>query len=171
LQKLFYLQTANKGFFFYSQHQNHQTPMNIVIINGPNLNLLGRREADIYGSISFEEFLLELKADYPSINFHYVQSNIEGELVDALHRYGFDNSQIILNAGAYTHTSVALHDAIAGIKSPVVEVHISNVHAREQFRHHSLITSKCIGVISGFGLSSYKLAIAFYVSHYTKLQS
>jgi 3-dehydroquinate dehydratase-2 len=134
--------------------------MKIQIINGPNLNLLGVREEDIYGSRDFENYLEELKQRFPKAELHYYQSNIEGELINKLHEVGFSFSGIILNAGAYTHTSIALHDAIGAIKTPVVEVHISNIYAREEFRHKSLITSKCKGLISGFGLSGYDMAIA-----------
>jgi 3-dehydroquinate dehydratase II len=133
--------------------------MRIQIINGPNLNLLGKRETSIYGNSSFEDFFSTLKTKYPDIELHYYQSNVEGEIVNKLHETGFDFDGIIINAGAYTHTSVAIHDAIGGIKTPVVEVHISNVYAREEFRHKSLITSKCIGMLTGFGLDSYVLAI------------
>lgn len=133
--------------------------MRIQIINGPNLNLLGKRETSIYGNSSFEDFFSTLKTKYPEIELHYYQSNVEGEIVNKLHETGFDFDGIIINAGAYTHTSVAIHDAIGGIKTPVVEVHISNVYAREEFRHKSLITSKCAGMLTGFGLDSYVLAI------------
>ena len=133
--------------------------MNILIINGPNLNLLGKREPDIYGNQTFDDFLNILKACYPEILFHYFQSNWEGEIIDKLHEVGFEISGIILNAGAYTHTSIAIADAIAAISAPVVEVHISNVYKRESFRHHSFIAPVAAGVISGFGLDSYRLAV------------
>lgn len=133
--------------------------MKIQIINGPNLNLLGVREPGIYGSTSFENYLESLRKQYPEVTIDYFQSNIEGELIDKMQQTGFDCDGIILNAGAYTHTSVALHDCIRSIKSPVVEVHISNVHQREEFRHHSMISSACRGVICGFGLDSYRLAL------------
>jgi 3-dehydroquinate dehydratase-2 len=133
--------------------------MNIYIINGPNLNLLGIREKSIYGEQGFESFFEELKALYPAINLQYYQSNVEGELINKLHEIGFIANGIIFNAGGYTHTSVAIADAIAGIKSPVIEVHISNVYAREEYRHVSLMAKNCKGVISGFGLASYKLAL------------
>ena len=133
--------------------------MKIQIINGPNLNLLGVREPGIYGSSSFESYLESLRSQYPDITIEYFQSNIEGELIDKMQQTGFDSDGIILNAGAYTHTSVALHDCIRSIKCPVVEVHISNVHQREEFRHHSMISSACRGVICGFGLDSYRLAL------------
>lgn len=133
--------------------------MKIQIINGPNLNLLGKREPGIYGSSSFDNCLEELKAKYPELDIDYYQSNIEGELIDKMHEVGFSADGIVLNAGAYTHTSVALHDCIRAISTPVIEVHISNVHQREQFRHHSMISSACRGVICGFGLDSYRLAV------------
>lgn len=133
--------------------------MTIQIINGPNLNLLGKREPGIYGSMSFEEFFEMLKTEFPNDNITYFQSNIEGELINEIQKVGFHVDGIILNAGGYTHTSVAIADAIAAIKSPVIEVHISNVLAREEFRHISMIAKNCIGVISGFGLDSYSLAI------------
>jgi 3-dehydroquinate dehydratase II len=137
--------------------------MNIQIINGPNLNLLGKRETSIYGSEPFEVFFETLQKRFPSFQLHYYQSNVEGELVNKLHEVGFSFNGIILNAGAYTHTSVAIHDAIAGIKTPVVEVHISNVYSREEFRHKSLITSKCIGLITGFGLEGYAMALTYFI--------
>ncbi|MBR2034863.1 MAG: type II 3-dehydroquinate dehydratase [Prevotella sp.] len=133
--------------------------MKIQIINGPNLNLLGKREPGIYGSSSFGDYLEELKAKYPELDIDYYQSNIEGELIDKMHEVGFSADGIVLNAGAYTHTSVALYDCIRAISTPVIEVHISNVHQREQFRHHSMISSACRGVICGFGLDSYRLAV------------
>ncbi|MFZ7114199.1 MAG: type II 3-dehydroquinate dehydratase [Bacteroidota bacterium] len=133
--------------------------MNIHIINGPNLNLLGKREPDLYGNLSFEAYFEELKQEFPNVNLSYYQSNVEGELINNLHENGFSVDGIILNAGGYTHTSVALSDAVAAIKTPVVEVHISNIFAREEYRHISLIAGKCIGSISGFGMDSYKLAI------------
>ena len=133
--------------------------MKLLIINGPNLNLLGKREPGIYGNSSFEDYLADLRAKYPNVEIDYYQSNIEGELIDKMQQVGFTVDGIVLNAGAYTHTSVALHDCIRAITSPVIEVHISNVHQREQFRHHSIISSACKGVICGFGLDSYRLAI------------
>ncbi|MDH8702111.1 3-dehydroquinate dehydratase-2 [Dysgonomonadaceae bacterium PH5-43] len=132
--------------------------MKIQIINGPNLNLLGVREPSIYGASSFLEYLEELKQAYPDIVFEYYQSNVEGEIINKIHEVGFSFDGIILNAGAYTHTSVAIHDAIKAINAPVVEVHISNVHNREEFRHNSLIAAACKGVIAGFGFDSYRLA-------------
>ncbi len=137
--------------------------MRLLIINGPNLNLLGKREPEIYGVNTFESFLEELKSKYQNIEFSYYQSNIEGELIDKLHEFGFDTDGIILNAGAYTHTSVAIGDAIKSIKTPVVEVHISNVHSREDFRHVSYITPNACGVITGFGLKSYDLAVQSFL--------
>ena len=133
--------------------------MTIHIINGPNLNLLGKREPDVYGNQSFEDFFEKLKKEFAEVQLTYYQSNVEGELINNLHENGFKVDGIILNAGGYTHTSVAIADAVSAIKSPVVEVHISNVFAREEYRHVSLIAGKCVGSISGFGLDSYKLAI------------
>ena len=133
--------------------------MKIAIINGPNLNLLGKRETDIYGTLSFEQYLGQLKKKYPSIVFDYFQSNIEGELIDKIQEFGFDFDGIILNAAAYTHTSIGIGDAVKSIKTPVIEVHISNVWARENFRHSSFISPHVTGVIAGFGLMSYDLAI------------
>ncbi|HEY0246253.1 MAG TPA: type II 3-dehydroquinate dehydratase [Mucilaginibacter sp.] len=133
--------------------------MNIQIINGPNLNLLGVREKSIYGDTGFESYLTELKNRYPNLTISYYQSNVEGEIINKLHEIGFNYDGIILNAGAYTHTSVAIADAIAGINTPVVEVHISNVYKREEFRHTSMLARNCKGVIAGFGLDSYRLAV------------
>lgn len=133
--------------------------MRIQIINGPNINLLGKREPSIYGSVTFEDYLVELRKKYTDIQIDYFQSNIEGELIDKIQQTGFDVDGIILNAGAYTHTSIALQDAIRAVTAPVVEVHISNVHTREEFRHKSMISCACAGVICGFGLHSYRLAI------------
>ena len=135
--------------------------MKIQIINGPNLNLLGQREPGIYGSESFDSYLPLLRANYPDVQIDYHQSNVEGELIDKMQQVGFfeDYDGIVLNAGAYTHTSVALQDCIRSLRCPVIEVHISNVHKREEFRHHSLISCACLGVICGFGLDSYRLAI------------
>ena len=138
--------------------------MNITIINGPNLNLLGKREPEIYGSQGFEGYLEALKARYPSIDITYVQSNIEGELIDALHADGFSGDGIILNAGAYTHTSVGIGDAIKAIETPVVEVHISNTFSREYFRHTSFITPNARGLILGFGIDVYRLAIESFTA-------
>lgn len=133
--------------------------MRIQIINGPNLNLLGKREPQIYGDRGFEEYLQVLRNAYPDIQLDFYQSNIEGELINKIHEVGFEYDGIILNAGAYTHYSLALMDAIKAVTTPVVEVHISNVHQREEFRHHSVISCVCKGVICGFGLDSYRLAL------------
>ena len=133
--------------------------MTIQIINGPNLNLLGVREPDVYGSTSFDDFLPRLRACFPDVQIDYFQSNIEGELINKLQAVGFQCDGIVLNAGAYTHTSIALADCIRAISVPVVEVHISNVHQREDFRHQSMIAAACRGVICGFGLDGYRLAI------------
>ncbi len=140
--------------------------MKILILNGPNLNLLGRREPHIYGSETFEDYLDILRKNYPSVSIEYLQSNHEGALIDKLHDIGFDTDYagVVLNAGALTHTSVAIGDAIGGIKTPVVEVHISNVHARETYRHHSFISAKAAGIIVGMGLMGYKLAIEFLLT-------
>lgn len=138
--------------------------MKILIINGPNLNLLGVREKSIYGSESFNVFFEQLKKEFPEIEFTYYQSNIEGEIVNKLHEFGFDSDGIIINAGAYTHTSVAIRDAIAGIRTTVVEVHISNTLTREDFRHKSLIGPVCRGCIMGFGMQSYVLAVKSFLS-------
>ncbi len=131
----------------------------ILIVNGPNLNLLGVREPSIYGHDSFESYMPQLRADFPDVKIKYYQSNVEGELINKLQEVGFDYDGIVLNAGAYTHTSIALLDCIRSLRCPVVEVHISNVHAREEFRHKSMISAACLGVICGFGLAGYKLAI------------
>ena len=141
--------------------------MKILIVNGPNLNLLGVREPGIYGNNSFETYLPVLRNRYPDLQIDYYQSNIEGELIDKMQEVGFSYDGIILNAGAYTHTSVALQDCIRSLKSPVVEVHISNVHKREEFRHKSMISCACLGVICGFGLDSYRLAIEGIISNAT----
>lgn len=133
--------------------------MRILIINGPNINLLGRREPGVYGSRPFDDYLEELRGLYPDVEIGYYQSNVEGFMIDKIHEVGFDYDGIILNAGAYTHTSIALQDAIRAVKTPVVEVHISNVHKREEFRHRSMISCACTGVICGFGLDSYRLAL------------
>lgn len=137
--------------------------MKIEIINGPNLNLLGKREPEIYGSMDFEVYLESLRRDFPGVHIGYFQSNVEGELINRLQEVGFSADGIIMNAGGYTHTSVAIADAIASIKTPVMEVHISNVYAREEFRHHSLMAAKCKGVIAGLGLKSYELALRFFI--------
>ena len=138
--------------------------MKIQIINGPNLNLLGKREPEIYGAQSFETFFQTLTQSFAPVELHYFQSNVEGEITDKLQEVGFSYDGIILNAGGYTHTSIAIHDAIAAISVPVVEVHISNIYAREEFRHTSVITSKCAGLISGFGLQSYALALIYLMN-------
>jgi len=138
--------------------------MKIAIINGPNLNLLGKREPGIYGSKSFDDYLEELKKKYPQVSIHYYQSNVEGELINELQRVGFDYDGIIMNPGGYTHTSVAIGDAIASIKTPVVEVHISNVHAREEFRKLSHVSGKSAGSIIGLGLKGYELALQYLLN-------
>jgi 3-dehydroquinate dehydratase II len=137
--------------------------MQIAIINGPNLNLLGKRETDIYGNMPFEAFLDKLKEKYPHIHFTYFQSNVEGELINEIQRLGFSSDGIIFNPGGYTHTSVAIGDAIAAIKTPVVEVHISNVHSREDFRKLSHVSGKSIGSIFGLGLKGYELALEYFI--------
>ena len=143
---------SNLGFI-------EKTYMVIHIVNGPNLNLLGKREPEVYGSQTFEEYFKTLQARFPNHELHYFQSNHEGVLLDYLHDIGFSADGIVLNAGAFTHTSIALADAIKGIETPVIEVHISNVHQRESFRHHSYLSAVCKGVILGFGLDSYRLGV------------
>lgn len=146
--------------------------MNFLIINGPNLNLLGIREKSIYGEVSFEKYFKNLSMRYENVNLEYFQSNIEGELINEIHRVGFTFDGIIMNAGAYTHTSIALADAISAVKSPVIEVHISNVHKRESFRHKTMIGQACLGTIAGFGLDSYRLgieALLFYLDEESNL--
>jgi 3-dehydroquinate dehydratase-2 len=138
--------------------------MNIQIINGPNLNLLGVREKSIYGDSSFDDYLTDLRKRYANITINYYQSNVEGEIINKLHEVGFSADGIVINAGAYTHTSVAIGDAIAGIKTPAIEVHISNVYKREEFRHKSLLAANCKGVIAGFGLDSYRLAVENFLN-------
>jgi 3-dehydroquinate dehydratase-2 len=133
--------------------------MKIIIINGPNLNLLGKREPEVYGTETFEEYFLKLKSEFAKVELEYFQSNVEGELINKLHEVGFSFDGIILNAGGYTHTSVAISDAIAAIKTSVIEVHISNIFSREEFRHTTLLAKNCKGIITGFGLDSYRLAI------------
>ncbi|MBR1485539.1 MAG: type II 3-dehydroquinate dehydratase [Prevotella sp.] len=149
--------------------------MKILIINGPNLNLLGQREPGIYGNEAFEPYLDSLRRRYPDVEIDYYQSNVEGLLIDKMQEAGFLSPQpvdgIVLNAGAYTHTSIALHDCIRSLRCPVVEVHISNVHQREEFRHHSCISAACKGVICGFGLDSYRLAVEAIISHGLHSQS
>jgi 3-dehydroquinate dehydratase II len=137
--------------------------MHIAIINGPNLNLLGTREPQVYGSQTFEQYYEELRAKYPAVTFSYFQSNVEGELINELQRVGFSSDGIILNPGGYTHTSVAIGDAIAAIKAPVIEVHISNIHAREEFRRISHVSAKARGTIAGLGLKGYELAVRFFL--------
>lgn len=136
--------------------------MKILIINGPNLNLLGKREPEVYGSTTFEDYFIELKNKFSDLDLSYFQSNVEGELLNKIHEVGFTYDGIVINAGAYTHTSVALRDAISGIETPVIEVHISNTHQREEFRHKSFISPVCTGVILGFGLKSYDLALTSF---------
>lgn len=138
--------------------------MKIAIINGPNLNLLGKREVDIYGNMPFEDYLNQLKTKYPHIEFSYYQSNVEGELINEIQRVGFSCDGIIFNPGGYTHTSVAIGDAIAAVKTPTVEVHISNIHAREDFRKLSHVSAKAKGTIAGLGMKGYELALQFFLS-------
>lgn len=138
--------------------------MKITIINGPNLNLLGKRERSIYGNQDFESFFEELKKEFPTVELSYFQSNHEGALIDKIHEIGFSEDGIILNAGGYTHTSVALTDAVAAVTTPVMEVHISNIHERETFRHHSYLTPNCVGLIMGLGLEGYKKAIQHFIT-------
>lgn len=142
--------------------------MKILLINGPNLNLLGIREKNIYGNSSFESYFKTLKDKFPFIDLEYYQSNIEGELINKIHEKGFTYAGIVINAGAYTHTSVAIRDAISGVKAPVVEVHISNILTRESFRHESIIGPACIGGIMGFGLDSYRLAVEALIEYVNK---
>ena len=137
---------------------------NIIIINGPNLNLLGKRQPEIYGDINFDVFIAEQKEKFPSLSIKYFQSNVEGEIIDKLHQVGFDFDGIILNAAAYTHTSVGIGDAVASISSPVIEVHISNTYSREEFRHVSFISPHAKGIILGFGLKSYELALTSFIN-------
>ncbi len=139
---------------------------NIIIINGPNLNLLGKREPHIYGSLTFEAYFEELKDKFPEVQLHYFQSNHEGSLIDKIHEIGYGNIDfegIVINAGAYTHTSVAIADALSAIKTPAVEVHISNIHTRETFRHHSYLTRVCKGMITGLGLKGYEMALRYFI--------
>jgi 3-dehydroquinate dehydratase-2 len=138
--------------------------MKVIIINGPNLNLLGKREPGIYGNQSFEEYFASLRMQFPAVELEYFQSNVEGELINKLHETGFSYDGIILNAGGYTHTSVALSDAVAAISTPVIEVHISNIFAREEYRHISLLSKHCVGIISGLGLQGYRLALESLLS-------
>ncbi len=137
--------------------------MKIQIINGPNLNLLGKREPEIYGRESFEDYFVQLQKRFPDIELHYFQSNVEGELINKIHEVGFSFDAILLNAGGYTHTSVAISDAIAGVTTPTLEVHISNIYKREEFRHKSIISKSCVGMISGLGLTGYELGISYFL--------
>lgn len=138
--------------------------MKIIIINGPNLNLTGTREPEIYGRSTFPEIIADLRDDFPKVDLEYFQSNIEGVLIDKLHEVGFTYKGIILNPGGYSHTSIALADAIKAINTPVIEVHLSNVVARETYRHHSYTAANCVGIISGLGIKGYKAAIEFFIS-------
>ena len=138
--------------------------MKIQIINGPNLNLLGKREPEIYGSETFEDYLEHLKRRFPQVELHYFQSNVEGELINKIHEIGFDFDAILLNAGGYTHTSVAISDAISGVTTPTLEVHISNIYKREEFRHKSIISKSCVGMIAGLGLKGYELGILYFLN-------
>jgi 3-dehydroquinate dehydratase-2 len=138
--------------------------MKILIVNGPNLNLLGKRETSIYGENSFEDYFATLQNEFSEIILEYYQNNVEGELINKLHEVGFSYDAIVMNAGAYTHTSIGIADAIAGINTPVMEVHISNVYGREEYRHHSLLAKNCTGIITGLGLHSYRLAILHFIS-------
>jgi 3-dehydroquinate dehydratase-2 len=135
----------------------------ILILNGPNLNLLGKREPGVYGNQSFEDYFQALKNTFPDTELHYFQSNHEGALIDKIHEIGFSFDGIVINAGGYTHTSIALADALSAVTTPAVEVHISNIHARESFRHHSYLTSRCKGMICGLGLKGYELAVRFFL--------
>lgn len=138
--------------------------MKIQIINGPNLNLLGRREPEIYGSETFEDFFENLQKRFPQVELHYFQSNVEGELINKIHEVGFTFDAILLNAGGYTHTSVAISDAISGVTTPALEVHISNIYKREEFRHKSIISKSCVGMISGLGLKGYELGVLYFLN-------
>lgn len=137
--------------------------MQILILNGPNLNLLGLREPGVYGNQGFDTYMEDLKMMFPDVEFTYFQSNVEGELINKIHEVGFSFDGIVMNAGAYTHTSIAISDAIAAVKTPVMEVHISNVYSREEYRHKSIISKNCCGIITGLGLDSYMLAVQFFV--------
>ena len=138
--------------------------MKIQIINGPNLNLLGKREPEIYGSETFEDYFENLKKRFPQVELHYFQSNVEGELINKIHEVGFTFDAILLNAGGYTHTSVAISDAISGVTTPTLEVHISNIYKREEFRHKSIISKSCVGMISGLGLKGYELGVLYFLN-------
>ncbi len=133
----------------------------IAIINGPNLNLVGKRETELYGNESFESYLTKLKSTFPEVEMIYAQSNVEGELINLIQRYGYETEGIVLNAGGYSHTSVAIADAVAAVPADVIEVHLTNIHARENWRHHSLVGSRCRGIIAGLGLKGYELAVRF----------
>ncbi len=138
--------------------------MKIQIINGPNLNLLGKREPEIYGSETFEDYFENLQKRFPQVELHYFQSNVEGELINKIHEVGFTFDAILLNAGGYTHTSVAISDAISGVTTPALEVHISNIYKREEFRHKSIISKSCVGMISGLGLKGYELGVLYFLN-------
>lgn len=142
--------------------------MKILILNGPNLNLLGKREPEIYGSTNFEQYIEVLDQQFPEVDLSYYQSNIEGEIIDKLQEVGFSHDAILLNAGGYTHTSVAISDAIKAIETPVMEIHISNIHSREEYRHKSIISGSCIGMIAGLGLEGYLLGIAYFINQNNK---
>lgn len=138
--------------------------MKIQIINGPNLNLLGKREPEIYGSETFEDYFENLKKRFPQVELHYFQSNVEGEMINKIHEVGFTFDAILLNAGGYTHTSVAISDAISGVTTPALEVHISNIYKREEFRHKSIISKSCVGMITGLGLKGYELGVMYFLN-------
>jgi 3-dehydroquinate dehydratase II len=138
--------------------------LKIQIINGPNLNLLGKREPEIYGSESFEDYFEKLQKRFPQVDLHYFQSNVEGEMINKIHEVGFTFDAILLNAGGYTHTSVAISDAISGVTTPALEVHISNIYKREEFRHKSIISKSCVGMISGLGLKGYELGVLYFLN-------
>lgn len=138
--------------------------MKIIIINGPNLNLLGKREPEVYGNSSFEQFFEKLQSEFPNVDLSYYQSNVEGELINKIHEVGFSYDAILLNAGGYTHTSIAISDAIAAVTTPVLEVHISNIYKREEFRHKSIISKECVGMISGLGLKGYELGLLYFTN-------
>lgn len=142
--------------------------MKIQVINGPNLNLLGKREPEVYGSESFESYFIQLKAQFPQVELSYFQSNVEGELINKIQEVGFSVDGIILNAGGYTHTSVALSDAVAAVTTPTVEVHISNLYKREEFRHKSILSKSCVGMIAGLGLKGYALAVQYFLTAATR---
>lgn len=138
--------------------------MKIQIINGPNLNLLGKREPEIYGSETFEDYFENLQKRFPQVELHYFQSNVEGEMINKIHEVGFTFDAILLNAGGYTHTSVAISDAISGVTTPALEIHISNIYKREEFRHKSIISKSCVGMISGLGLKGYELGVMYFLN-------